>query len=205
MYSAVLMLALTAGSESVDFGRHRCHGCAAECSGPVVVGCTAPVGCSAPVDCSSSCHARHGLFSRLGHRKHRCHGDAVCSAPVACCGGAVIVAPPGPGPAPKAMPGEPIPPPAPKKTTRSFAPATILVSLPTGARLSVDGTPTSSTAEYRSLVTPALEVGATYVYTLRAEMVDNGQTVTQTRIVNVRGGTTSAVHFNFSSQNVASR
>src|ERR1043166_3396820 len=64
MYSAVLMLALTAGSESADFGRNRCNG-----------GCSAS-SCSHAVSarCSSSCsHSRGGLF-------HRCSGSSACSS-----------------------------------------------------------------------------------------------------------------------------
>jgi len=89
--------------------------------------------------------------------------------------------------------------------TSLVAPATIIVSLPNGARLTVDGTPTSSTTERRTLVTPNLEVGQTYVYTLRAEIVNNGQAVAQEQQVTVRGGETSTVQFSFSSQSVASR
>jgi uncharacterized protein (TIGR03000 family) len=195
MYSAVLMLALTAGSESVDFGRHGCD----------------TYSCCSVYACSTSCHRVrcHGCASSCGHR-HRCYGCTTCAvscytvacyAP-ACCG--TMAAPPMGAPPAKAMPmSEPVP--APKTKAQAFAPATILVSLPTGARLSVDGTPTTSTSERRTLVTPGLAVGENYVYTLRAEFVSNGQSVAQTQQVTVRGGQTSTVQFNFSSQSVASR
>ena len=39
--------------------------------------------------------------------------------------------------------------------------------MPANARVIVDGTPTTSTAERRTLLTPALQVGETYVYTIR--------------------------------------
>jgi uncharacterized protein (TIGR03000 family) len=99
--------------------------------------------------------------------------------------------------------GEPVP--APKKTTLLSVPATILVSVPAGARLIVDGTPTTSTSEFRTLVTPALEVGSTYVYTMTVEVVRDGQTMVQSQQVNVRGGETASVQFNFSTQGIASR
>ncbi len=103
----------------------------------------------------------------------------------------------------KDMPkGEPVP--APKKTSLN-APATIVVSLPADARLFVDGAPTNSTTENRSLVTPGLEFGSTYVYTVRAEVVRDGRTVEQTQQVLVRGGETTPVRFDFSTQTVASR
>jgi uncharacterized protein (TIGR03000 family) len=72
--------------------------------------------------------------------------------------------------------------------------------LPAEAKLTVDGNSTTSTTERRTLVTPALEQGSIYVYTLQAEV--NGQT--QTQEVRVRAGETSQAQFNFP-QGVASR
>jgi len=217
MYSAVLMLALTAGSESVDFGRNRCHSCTATtaCCGPVAHGCTASAcharahGCTttvvAPV-CSSSCHSscHGGLFSRL--RERRCHGCTTTCTVYTTCSTPVIVDPMKKKEMPKGS--EPLPDPKKKDKdkTPTAAPATIVVSLPAGARLIVDGAPTNSTSENRTLVTPNLEFGSTYVYTMRAEIVRDGQTVALVQQVNVRGGETSAVQFNFSTtQAVASR
>jgi uncharacterized protein (TIGR03000 family) len=85
------------------------------------------------------------------------------------------------------------------------APATIVVTLPAEARLTVDGNVTRSTAERRTFVTPALETNAEYVYTLQAEIVRDGQVATQTQNVTVRGGQTTTVSFTFASQGVASR
>jgi len=195
MYSAVLMLTLTAGADSVEFGR-RCHGC----DSCACYTCAAPVAvvCSCGGYACGGCHARH----------HRCHGCSVCSCgglfsrhrhgcccPVVyTCGCAAPV-----GPAPMPPGGEPLKKP---RVTSVVAPATILVSLPSGARLSVDGSPLSnSTSDRRTLVTPDLEVGQTYVYTIRAELGKLGQT----QQVTVRGGQTSTVQFNFASQTVASR
>jgi uncharacterized protein (TIGR03000 family) len=64
----------------------------------------------------------------------------------------------------------------------------------------VDGAPTKSTSATRTLITPTLEVGNSYAYTLRAEL--NGQAVTQ--MVEVRAGETSQAQFTFA-QGVASR
>jgi uncharacterized protein (TIGR03000 family) len=206
MYSAVLMLALTAGSETADFGRNRCHGCTTSCS---VVS-----GCSSYTSCASSCHSRGRLFGNRCHgctSSHGCHGGGLfsrrgchgCSASYGCShgcsSGCTIVVP-----EKKVMPkkGEDIPPP--KKTSLS-APATIVVSLPADARLTVDGAPTNSTSDRRTLVTPELEFGATYVYTMRAEIVRDGRTLAETQDVTVRGGETSAIQFQFSNQTVASR
>jgi uncharacterized protein (TIGR03000 family) len=91
------------------------------------------------------------------------------------------------------------------KKVEAAAPATIVVSLPAGARLTVDGVPTRSTAAVRTLVTPALETGTNYVYTLRAEVGQGSDAVAQTRQVNVRAGETTQVPFTFTSTGVASR
>jgi uncharacterized protein (TIGR03000 family) len=196
MYSAVLMLALTAGNDAVDFGRHKCHGCTATtaCTTTTVVACSS----SCSTACSSSCHGG-GLFHKLFHRSHGC--TSTCSTSTACsCSGTVVEPPPAKA---KDMPkGEPVP--APKKTSLK-APATIVVSLPADARLFVDGAPTTSMSERRSLVTPGLVFGSTYVYTVRAEVVRDGRTVEQTQQVSVRGGESTPVRFDFSTQTVASR
>jgi uncharacterized protein (TIGR03000 family) len=215
------MLALTAGNEAIDFGKNRCHGCSATtCSSAVVVssctsactarhglfhrghGCTSSYGCSAPVasSCSTACHGG-GLF----HRRH-CSCPPACSAAYGCattygCTSGVIVAP---EMKKKEMPkGEKIE--GPKKESAVNVPATIVVSLPADARLIVDGTPTTSTSERRTLVTPVLENGTTYVYTMQVEVSREGRVMTQTQQVTVRGGETSNVQFNFSAQGVASR
>jgi len=102
------------------------------------------------------------------------------------------------------MPKEKIPTPPAKKLETS-APATLVVSLPADARLTVDGNATTSTAAVRTFVTPELATDYNYVYTLRAEVVRDGRTVVETQQVTVRGGQTTNVPFNFSSQGVASR
>jgi uncharacterized protein (TIGR03000 family) len=83
-------------------------------------------------------------------------------------------------------------------------PATIVVTLPADARLTVDGNVTSSTSARRVLVTPALAQGE-YVYVLTAEVVRNGQTIVETQNVTVLPGQTTEVPFVFASDSVASR
>jgi len=80
-----------------------------------------------------------------------------------------------------------------------------VVSLPENARLTVDGYVTKSTSAERTFVSPALQNGATYTYTLQAEIVREGRSVVETQSVNVRAGETTRVPFNFSEQGVASR
>lgn len=210
MYSAVLMLALTAGNEAVDFG-HRCHGCTTTCSVPTYSCppvCTTYKVCSAPVySCSTACHSscHGGLFARL--RERRCHCTTSCTVVYTTCSSPCtgIVPPPVILDKKKEMPkSEKID--GPKKDKVSVdVPATIIVSLPADARLTVDGATTSSTSDRRTLVTPVLEGGAAYVYTMQAEITREGRVLTQTQQVTVRGGETSTVRFNFSTQSVASR
>jgi uncharacterized protein (TIGR03000 family) len=64
------------------------------------------------------------------------------------------------------------------------APATIIVNVPATAKLTIDGNATTSTNERRVFVSPALEAGQEYYYTLKAEL--NGQ-VKEER-VSVRAG-----------------
>jgi len=178
----------------------------------VYTGCAGP----APVACGCAGGGRVGLFGRHHNRNNGCAGVAVnnCCAPVAvgCAGGVGMPGPgygpgyPGPGgvipaPPPKEMPKEKkkdekketIPPPKGGVST----PATLVVTLPVDATLSVDGYVTTSTSGTRVLVTPALEAGSEYTYSLTASVVRDGQTVTQTQRIAVRPGEQTAVPFSF--------
>jgi uncharacterized protein (TIGR03000 family) len=75
----------------------------------------------------------------------------------------------------------------------NFAPATIVVSLPAEAKLIIDDRTTVSTSAVRTFATPVLEAGKEYYYTLKAEVVRDGQTVTTTERVAVRAGQTSRI------------
>jgi len=230
MYTAVLLLAVTAGSESTGFGhRNGCSSCSGYACSGYASGCFS--GCSGYSGCSNRHHGghfgrhRHGGCSgcsSYGCTGYGCSGYGVaCSGYVGGCYGSTIVCSGGvvvpqikiemkgekktmvdpkdekkPDVKPKP---EDIKKPA--GTTQIFAPATIIVSLPVGARLTVDGTPTMSTSERRTFLTPNLQHGVTYAYTLRAETTSG---VREERVT-VRAGETSTVQFNFEAQGVASR
>jgi uncharacterized protein (TIGR03000 family) len=68
------------------------------------------------------------------------------------------------------------------------APASIEVALPADALLTIDGQATRSTSSYRRLVTPPLEAGRSFRYTLRAQVERSGRTITAEREVLVRAG-----------------
>jgi uncharacterized protein (TIGR03000 family) len=83
----------------------------------------------------------------------------------------------------KTMPKE-----EPKKTGQISAPATLIVSLPADAKLVVDDTPTNSTSAERTFVSPVLNPGVDYNYTLKAEVVRDGKKVQVEEKVTVRAG-----------------
>jgi uncharacterized protein (TIGR03000 family) len=71
--------------------------------------------------------------------------------------------------------------------------ATVVVQLPPDARMWVDGKPADLTSATRSFVTPALESGRDYYYTIKAEASRSG--LAQTARVIVRAGQFSRVDF----------
>lgn len=184
MYSVVLLMAVTAGGESADFGRKG--GCCGS------YGCCGYTSCIGSYGCCgySGCHGcRGGLFR--GHHRHGCCGYSGCCGTViysGCCGTAVPkMAPPTPDMKGKVS--------APGETTQQSvaAPATVVVSLPATAVLTIDGEATTSKTATRMFVTPTLTVGKTYSYTLRATYTQDGKPVVVTRDVAVRAGMTARV------------
>jgi len=84
------------------------------------------------------------------------------------------------------------------------APANLMITLPADARLLVDGYETKSTSDQRLLVTPDLEPGREYRYTLTAEAPREGGMQRVTRTVTVRAGEQTSVLIQFP-ETVASR
>jgi uncharacterized protein (TIGR03000 family) len=64
-----------------------------------------------------------------------------------------------------------------------------VVTLPTEASLTIDGTATTSTSSVRRFETPPLQVGQTYSYTLEAKDGDG----TDRKTITVRAGEETAV------------
>lgn len=83
-----------------------------------------------------------------------------------------------------------------KVSIEGAAPATLIVSVPADARLSIDGEETTSTTTQRTFVSPALEIGRTYHYTLQAEIIKNGAKVTMSKEIAVQAGEETRVSFN---------
>jgi uncharacterized protein (TIGR03000 family) len=84
--------------------------------------------------------------------------------------------------------------------------AVVTVSLPADARLFIDDVACPLTTAKRSFQTPALEAGREYFYTLRAEIVRNGETRTQSQRITFGAGRQVNVEFtNFAATQTASR
>jgi uncharacterized protein (TIGR03000 family) len=66
--------------------------------------------------------------------------------------------------------------------------ARVVVALPADAHLFVNGQPTKSTSDLRTFQTPELEAGETYSYLLRAEVLVDGRSQTQTKRILLRRG-----------------
>jgi uncharacterized protein (TIGR03000 family) len=77
------------------------------------------------------------------------------------------------------------------------APATIVVNLPADARLTINGQSTQSTSGERRFVSPPLQPGKTFSYTLQARIDRDGQSATVSREVEVRAGLQSRVTLEF--------
>jgi uncharacterized protein (TIGR03000 family) len=76
-------------------------------------------------------------------------------------------------------------------------PAQMVVALPADATLTIDGYVTKSTSSQRLFTTPALEVGKSFTYTLKATVERDGKPETVTRVVTVNGGQQTRVDLDF--------
>jgi uncharacterized protein (TIGR03000 family) len=83
--------------------------------------------------------------------------------------------------------------------------ATVVVTLPADAKLTIDGTPTTVTSARRVFQSPALTVGQDYVYTLKAEVVRDGKPVEVAKTVTVRANQETAVDLQFPAATVAAK
>jgi uncharacterized protein (TIGR03000 family) len=201
MYSMVLMMALSNGAavpanspvvgpmttRATTHEAYRCHGC-----------CGGYSGCCG----YSSCHGYsrcHGCYSGCSYSG--CCGGWY-GGMSGCCGGYAMPVMKAKTPAME-KPKEEM---KDKDKEQVSAPATIQVSLPADAKLTIDGAATSSTSSQRSFQSPALEPGKDYYYTLKAEVVRDGKTLTATARVSVRPGAEARVDLSdFRDAGVASR
>jgi uncharacterized protein (TIGR03000 family) len=191
MYSVVLMAALTTGGATPDWG-HRCCGCHGGGYGHGCYGGYGGYGC-------------HGCFGGYGYGHgcwgagcyggcvgaYGCYGGWSCYGGYGCSGYSPMYGVP--QQRPKTPAGELAPlPRKEKEETR----ARLLVRLPADAQLYIDDNLMKSSSTQRTFITPLLRPGQTYFYDLRADMVRDGKTVSQTRRVLLRPGDAVEASFN---------
>jgi uncharacterized protein (TIGR03000 family) len=224
MYSVVLMMALTSGGDVPALGHGGCCGCYGG-----GYSCGGGHGCHGGRSRGHGCHGGRSHGCHGGHRSHGCcgcwgggysgysYGYGGCG----CYGGGYgygygsygmggfgvggVGTPVVPGTVvPSGTPVEPAPAPAPSKKSTSLepaAPATLIVTVPAETRLTIEGEATNSTTTQRVFVTPALNYGHDYTYTLQAEFQKDGKTVTLTKEVVVKAGEETRVTFNAADSN----
>ncbi len=217
MYSIVLMMALSGSAEAPAF----CHGCMG-CSGCYGGGCSGCSGCHGGfLSGLFSRHGCHGCNGCAGCYGGGCYGGGCygggygcygggCYGGYAggcygggygCTGGMMYTMPPATGAPPAGKPDDmPKPKPKPKTgdtdkkdETSIAAPATIVVTLPADAKLTIDDNLTTSTSASRVFATPALDAGKEFHYTLKAEIVRDGKKLTATERVTVMAGAQTSI------------
>ena len=193
MYGVVLVMALAGSAEAPDChgGRCGCHGgygggCYGGCYGGGYGGCRGGYG-----GCYGGCYGGGyggGYGGCYGGGYGGCYGGGYgCYGG----GGGVYYMPTG---GTKEMPkGEKLEAPKQKGNDQIATPATIVVTLPADAKLTIDGYVSKQTTAERRLVTVPIRPGQEFTYEFVAE--SNG--VRQTQSVTVRGGQTAPVNFNF--------
>jgi uncharacterized protein (TIGR03000 family) len=169
VYSMVLMMALSTGGDlqAAHCGGGR-HG-GGSCGGGAV-----------------SCGGGHRGHHRMGGHGHAAGGCSTCGGGYASgcstCGGGYAYAPMTGG-CPTCAGGA-----CPIVAAVEPSGAVIVVALPADATLTIDGEATVSTSEKRIFVSPALESGREFRYTLKAEVVRDGKKVVMQEIITVRAG-----------------
>jgi uncharacterized protein (TIGR03000 family) len=150
-----------------------------------LVAVLAMAACLIAADVASACHKG----CRGGRRHHRgggCGGGG-CAAVSVCggggCGGCAVAWDGAAGGPAYAWADE-----APTNYAR------VILTLPEGATLTVNGQDVEAVAGTQTFMTPDLEPGQDYYYTIRANVVRDGQTVAVNRQVAVRAGQQSEVN-----------
>jgi uncharacterized protein (TIGR03000 family) len=177
MYSLVLMTLLSSADAA-----------------PAGHGCWGGNGCNGGYSCNGCRGGGHGcrgggLFSRRRNGCHGCNGG--CNG-YGCNGGRVYHGCNG-GHSCNGGQHQMVEPPPDELKQKGDAPpdtaAAILdVTLPEDAALFINDQPTTSTSAQRRFISPPLPTGRNYQYTLRAEVVRDGQTRSTTQQVTVRAG-----------------
>jgi uncharacterized protein (TIGR03000 family) len=206
MYTLVLASMLTMGGAEAPnhcYGCHGCYGCWGSCygcCGGYSWGCHGCWGCCGGCcggyysGCWGCCGGCCGYYSSCYGCCGGCCGGYYSSC-YGCCGGCwggsyYYAAPANPvGPPPSVNP------PKGSGSDGISSQATVTVRLPDNAKLFVDGQAIALNSSSRTFVTPQLERGKEYYYTIKAEWNRDGKTVSDTKRVVVQSGKTSSVEF----------
>jgi uncharacterized protein (TIGR03000 family) len=203
MYSMVLMVALTGGAEVPDCHRCGCHGGYGGCYGGCWGGCYGGGygGCHGGGygGCWGGCYGGGygGCYGGgcYGMSYGGCYGMGYgggCGGVIY--GGAMYGGAPTGTVAPATTDGGTKKDGKIKESDRDESnlgrstSATLIVTLPADAKLSVDGHLTTTTAAVRRFTTPPLDAGRDYVYNLKAEVMNEGKKEVITKRVTVRSG-----------------
>lgn len=161
MYSVVLMMAMTTGGDSVALGHRHGGGCG---------------------ETSCGCEGGRRHHHRGGGGGGESYGCATCGySGCSTCGYAYAPTAGCPTCAGGYCPVNGV-------ALAQEAPATIVVSLPADARLTIDDEATTSTSDHRVFVSPNLPTGKEFHYTLKAEIQVDGKARAVSQVVTVRAG-----------------
>jgi uncharacterized protein (TIGR03000 family) len=193
MYSVVMMLALSGGAETPDFGH---WGCGCHLGWRIRAFFAGNCGCG----CRPWRAYRWGCHGCYGGGCYGCQGVGCvgCAGYVGCVGCA------GDGMPQQQPPYMPNVPPARKTENSGDSRATIMVQLPPEAKLIFNGWKSSSNSPTRQFRSLPLEPGKDYTYTVQAEVMRDGQRVVLSREVTVRAGRETQVSFDFPAVRVTS-
>jgi uncharacterized protein (TIGR03000 family) len=221
MYSVVLMVAMTGGGDVPAglfnhgcCGGGSCYGCYGGCYGcgggghhkRSHGGCHGNCYGGCYGNCYGGCYGcGGGGHHKHARRSHGCHGGCYGNCCGGCYGGGCYGSCYGGGCYGGGCFGTPVAPPVfmpeekgkktPSTSVDSAAPATIVVNVPADARLTIDGEATTSTSTQRVFVSPTLNAGREYHYTLKAEFVKDGKVVKLSKEIAVRAGNETRVQF----------
>jgi uncharacterized protein (TIGR03000 family) len=97
------------------------------------------------------------------------------------------------------------PPPSAGKSTFDMSPDAgyLIVNVPADAKVFVNGHATTSTGEHRQYVSHGLEAGMRYEYQVRAEIIRDGKVLSETKTVQLTGGSQADLAFEMSGSSPA--
>lgn len=187
MYSIVLLVAMSSGGDVADC--HRRGGCG---------------GCGGCYGCGGGCGGCFGCGGGGFFRRHRrgwgccgCGGGCVSVSNCCGCNGGTTTT---------EEPAEENGDEEESRGVRAAKPAKLIVSLPAKAKLSINGASQKKSAQTRRVfVSPKLQSGRSFAYTVRAEVVRDGKPVVVEKRVTVRAGSQVKVNLKAPEASVAQR